>query len=264
MRIATWNIERLKHKDKLAEIIRFSNVLEADIFVLTETDEQVQLNYPYRYQTPKLSESPLAHQLSAAYKATENRVSIFSNYPCVRQHETCDKYTAICVELATPIGNLLVYGTIIGINGNRHPSFKNDIVRQCEDFKKLASIGSLCICGDFNCTFSDNYYFTKYGRDTLEQIFVDTKINLLTRNQMECIDHIAISQDFIANGNITVAEWNFDKSLSDHKGTIADICFPRNSNMESFKDEYDALLLWDTLEFMKISAQLKKNIGHQS
>ena len=48
-------------------------------------------------------------------------------------------------------------------------------------------------------------------------------MNLLTRKQRECIDHIAISQDFIANGNITVAEWNFDKALSDHKGIIADI-----------------------------------------
>ena len=48
VRIATWNIERLKHKDKLSEIIRFSNTLDADIFVLTETDEQVQLDYPYR------------------------------------------------------------------------------------------------------------------------------------------------------------------------------------------------------------------------
>lgn len=258
MRIATWNIERLKHKTKLAEIIRFSNTLDADIFVLTETDEQVQLNYRYCYQTPKLLESPLTHRLSAIYKTTENRVSIFSNYPCVRQHETFDKYTSICVELATPIGNLLIYGTIIGINGNRHPSFKYDIVRQCEDFKKLSAAGNLCICGDFNCSFADNYYFTKYGRDTLEQVFLDNKISLLTRDQPECIDHIAVSQNFITNGNITVAEWNFDKSLSDHKGTIADICFPRDSNMESFKDEYDALLLWNTLEFMRICVQLKK------
>lgn len=223
VRIATWNIERLKYKIKLAEIIRFSNILDADIFVLTETDEQVQLDHRYCYQTTKLVEVPSTYLLPAMYKSTENRVSIFSNYPCIRQHETYDKYTAICVELATPMGNLLVYGTIIGINGNRHPSFKSDIVRQCEDFKRLAAIGSLCICGDFNCTFADNYYFTKYGRDALEQIFLDSKMNLLTRNQRECIDHIAISQDFIGNGNITVAEWNCGKSLSDHKGTLVDI-----------------------------------------
>ena len=258
VRIATWNIERLKHKDKLAEIIRFSNALDVDIFVLTETDEQVQLDYPYRYQTPRLTDAPLTYQLPVTYKPTENRVSIFSNYPCIRQHETYDRYTSICVEFTTPIGNLLVYGTIIGINGNRHPSFKNDIARQCDDFKKLVTVGNLCICGDFNCTFADNYYFTKHGRDTLEHMFLDNKINLLTRNQLECIDHIAISQDFIANGNITVAEWNFDKSLSDHKGTLVDICFPRENKMESFKDEYDALLLWNTLEFMRISVQLKK------
>ena len=35
------------------------------------------------------------------YIATENRVSIYTNYQCVRQHKTCDEYTALCVELET-------------------------------------------------------------------------------------------------------------------------------------------------------------------
>ena len=34
----------------------------------------------------------------------------------------------------------------------------------------------------------------------------------------ECIDHIAVSTEFVGNSIIHVEEWNLDKSLSDHKG----------------------------------------------
>ena len=36
-------------------------------------------------------------------------------------------------ELKTEKGNLLVYGTIIGTLGNRHPSFMEQLHRQCDD-----------------------------------------------------------------------------------------------------------------------------------
>ncbi len=46
MKIATWNVERLKHSSKLEEIISKIEELEADILVLTETDSRIKLkNY---------------------------------------------------------------------------------------------------------------------------------------------------------------------------------------------------------------------------
>ena len=38
MRIATWNVERLKYKTALAEMKRSIGNVDADILVLTETD----------------------------------------------------------------------------------------------------------------------------------------------------------------------------------------------------------------------------------
>ena len=163
---------------------------------------------------------------ASVYAATENRVSIYTNYPCVKQYDTYDKYTALCVELDTDIGSLLVYGTIIGVIGNRDESFKQDLLLQTKDYEHLAKIGSICICGDFNCSFSDNYYFTNFGREKLSASFAYNNISLLTGNQPECIDHIAVSQDFINVATVNVSEWNLDKALSDHKGTVAEICFP--------------------------------------
>lgn len=41
MKIATWNIERLKHRRELANIMRSCEEAQADILVLTEADVQV-------------------------------------------------------------------------------------------------------------------------------------------------------------------------------------------------------------------------------
>lgn len=110
MKIAAWNIERLKHRRELDKILSICEQIQADILVLTETDKQIRPNYQYEFHTqPPVEVSP------QYYKSTENRVSVFTNYKCIRQHLTYDKYTSLCVELETEKGNLLVYGTILGV-----------------------------------------------------------------------------------------------------------------------------------------------------
>lgn len=235
MKIATWNVERLKHRSSLNRILTVIENVQADILVLTETDERIKPNYRYGFYTPKLCYTTSDYHMRGKYKdyavaefykPTENCVSIYSNYPCVQQYETYDKYTALCVELETPAGTLMVYGTIIGILGNRDESFKQDLLLQIKDYERLSKAGNICISGDFNCSFADNYYFTNFGRNTLSASFFDNDIYLLTENQLECIDHIAISKNFIDNSKINISEWNLDKSLSDHKGIVTEICFP--------------------------------------
>jgi len=44
MRIATWNVERLKHKSSLEEMRRLCEDSQADILVLTETDARLHPN----------------------------------------------------------------------------------------------------------------------------------------------------------------------------------------------------------------------------
>lgn len=215
LRIATWNVERLKHKKDLEKIKNICNELNADIFVLTETDEQINLNHKNFFQTEKLQDANF-------YKETENRVTIFTNYDAVKCYSTFNEFTSVCVEFETELGNLLVYGTIIGIYGNRNENFKQDLLKQIEDFKIL-SAKNICIVGDFNCSFTDNYYFANFGRNTLLKTFSDLKIELLTKNCVECIDHIAISKKFLSDKKYNFTEWNIEKNLSDHKGIFVDI-----------------------------------------
>ncbi len=216
MRIATWNIERLKHKAKLDEILSACNSIGADILVLTETDSSVHPDYPYSFHTAGLSGNIL-------YNPTENRVSIFTRYPGIRVLLTYDEFTSLCVELETDRGYLRVYGTIIGVYGNRHAEFKSSLYNQIEDIDRLAADGhNICIAGDYNLSFSDNFYFTSEGRSTLTDCFSRHSIRLLTENQPSTIDHIAVSSDFLGNGTVKVEEWNTGFALSDHKGVMVE------------------------------------------
>ena len=79
------------------------------------------------------------------------------------------------------------------------------------------------ICGDFNCSFADNYYYTKHGRDSLLASLSNNGLSLLTKEQSECIDHIAITSECVGDAVINVEEWNEDKRLSDHKGIAVSI-----------------------------------------
>ena len=216
MRIATWNVERLRHRASLDEMRGLCESLQADILVLTETDSRLLPEYHCAAHTPLLYE-----QQPDYYKPTENRVSVFTNYKCVSRYSTYDERTAICVELKTEYGNMLVYGTIMGIYGNRHPNFKSDLASQIADFKRLSAVGKpLCVLGDYNLSFSDNYYFTTHGRDSLLNVFKETNLQILTRNVPESIDHIAINEDVVRGREIAIQEWNKDKRLSDHKGIM--------------------------------------------
>jgi hypothetical protein len=55
MKIANWNIERLKNQSKIIEISQILNEIDADILVLTETDSRIKLdNYKYNISTANL------------------------------------------------------------------------------------------------------------------------------------------------------------------------------------------------------------------
>lgn len=219
MKIATWNVERLKHFREIDKIHTHLSDVNADILVLTETDTRIFTGFKYQFHT-----LPLLELQPNFYQKTERRVSLYTHYRCVQQMDTYDNHTAICLELETELGNLLVYGTIMGILGNREKSFQTDLLKQMEDIGKLSADGKdICVIGDYNLTFSDYYYYTKFGRELVEDIFKDCRIRILTRNSSECIDHISISESFISDKGIAIYEWNQDKKLSDHKGIVIEI-----------------------------------------
>lgn len=219
MKIATWNIERMAHSP--AQIQLACERVQADILVLTESDDRVCPEYEHCFHTPTPPDLEGTRFGTIRYAPTEHHVSIFTNYKPVRQHSTTDEYTSLCVELETERGDLLVYGTIIGTH-DVTTTFPQDLKKQLPDFERLTADGSrLCVCGDFNCFFTSRCWPSRAIRDALLQTFSQTHMELLTKEQRECIDHIAISKQFLGSDAVHIEEWNLDRKLSDHKGIAA-------------------------------------------
>ena len=218
MKIATWNIDRLQSKKNVIQIAEFIRKIDADILVLTEYNSILELPfYDYKITTEQLPESPYH------YKETERRVAIFSKFPIKKRFKTYDSQTSCCVELETDFGNLIIYGTVVGIIGNTDPNFKTDLIKQTEDIITISKLGNFCYAGDLNISFSDNYYFTKFGRETLVECFKTDQLINVTESLSENIDHIVLTEGFANRFTYEISEWNGDKKLSDHKGVCLNL-----------------------------------------
>lgn len=216
MKIATWNVERPSESSKVrnTKIVEALKEVDADILILTETNSLIHPGEEYSsFATTSLQLLDEPH-----YENGENRTTIWSKYPVNRYMKTYDSFTSICVGIRTPLGELNVYGTIIGIYGNRNESFNVDLEMQIADWRRISEMENICVAGDFNISFADNYYYTKLGRQKINDCFQELKIDNLTRQIPENIDHIAISESFVKQRKPVPSFWNEDKKLSDHIG----------------------------------------------
>lgn len=157
------------------------------------------------------------------YKDGERRASIYLKFSLIRHLDTFRKDTSICVQFETPFGDLSLYGTIIGIYGNRRKNFTEDLDQQLVDFDKIAKSSNFCIAGDLNMSFSDNYYYTKEGRQKLNSSIERLSLVNMTANIPQNIDHIIMTRTFVGERNINIEIWNLDKTLSDHIGVAVEI-----------------------------------------
>ena len=214
MKILTWNVKRLEKKENekiLAKLCEFG----ADIIVLTETSSILNLGENYNcVSTETLTEN----YDNVNYKVGENRTSIWTKYKFVNHFQTFDNYTSICSEIETEFGILKVYGTIIGIFGGIGKRFESDLIGQLKDFENFEAEKSNCIIGDLNVFFSDYAYPSHYARNILNETFEKLKMENLTKEITENVDHIIISKEFIKNKITEIEIWNLEKTLSDHIG----------------------------------------------
>lgn len=214
MKIATWNLQRLD-KNKTQQILSKLAEIDADIFVLTETNTCIQLD---NYSCIATDLLPTDFD-GIKYKGGENRVSILTKYNATTRHQTFDSFTTVCTDIETPFGLLTVYGTIIGVFANRQPRFDNDLKGQLSDFKKIFPGRQICIAGDFNTMFADYVYPSHNARDTLNDTFKHFGLINKTAVIADNVDHIVLSDTFIKNKKVQIDEpWNKDKKLSDHIG----------------------------------------------
>ena len=218
MKIATWNIKRpTTATKKNVAIVECLKEINPDILILTETNKCIDLGDEYQVlHTSKPVED--------FYQEGERRTSIYTKYTSTGQLETFRDDTSLCISLQTPFGDLAVYGTVIGVYGNGK-GFIKDLDQQLADFKRIAKSNSLCIAGDLNISFADNYYFTNEGREKLNSSFEENNLINLTRDIPNNIDHIILTRTFVGEKTISIKQFNYpaDKKLSDHFGVYITI-----------------------------------------
>jgi hypothetical protein len=213
MKIATWNLKRLE-MSKNEQILDTLADINADILVLTETSSKIQLD---NYNC--ISTKPLPSNFdNIKYESGENRVSIWTKFKTITQHNTFDSYTTVCTDIETPFGVLTVYGAIIGVFANRQPRFDNDLKGQLMDFEKIFPSRQICLTGDLNVTFSGRPWPSIMARQILVDTFKKFNLTNTTANIIDTVDHIVLSNDFLENKHLDIQTWNEDKKLSDHVG----------------------------------------------
>lgn len=218
MKIATWNIARPHGRTKrLMPIVKQIKAIDADILVLTETMNDLPVE-GYK------SEHSLAPE-EDYFKPNEVRVSIYSRYPLIKQINSWNERSSLCWTVMTPLGELAVYGTIIGNNGLRRNDYLPSLKAQLDDIKRISNDYPVCYVGDYNISL-DSYYTNDKYRTILIDALHDMQVENYTFGITNLIDHIAISKDFVGTRRWESEVWNAPPDLklySDHVGVVLKI-----------------------------------------
>ena len=189
------------------------NQIDPDIIILTETNSIIDFGEKYFSVSttllPKLVDK-------YTYKPGENRVTIFSKFPFIRQIQTADSYTSVCAETMTPFGQLIIYGTIIGYLGGLLEPFESDLKKQTLDLTQIAKKGNICFCGDLNIAFSGRAYPNKPIVKNVSDLFDKLALTNLTKDFNDSAIHAVVSNSFLNNKQFKADRIRFDKKFTDH------------------------------------------------
>ncbi|PPK93944.1 uncharacterized protein DUF2132 [Nonlabens xylanidelens] len=218
MKILSWNVNRhdgdLEHQSNAT---RKELILEhdADIVILTNTRLKFHLGDSYKriYTT----EMPQRHD-GIAYKAGENRVAIFTKFSFKNKVKTYDDYSSVCQMLETPLGNLNVYGTIIGAQKDL---FESDFVEQKDDLERIQ--GAICYVGDFNMSFVEPFLPSEDKVKDMNSFIEEQKMAVLTADFENLKNHVAVSKSFLKGNTTQVELFEVPKEISEEEIIVVEI-----------------------------------------
>lgn len=250
IRIATWNVERPKDRPsrRTENLLEKIKAIGADIWILTETHEVIipEAGFEHR-SSPTIRSAPINHE------AGEHKVTIWSRWPITEIYEPSTEHRAVCITIDSPIGRLIVYGTVMPYHAARWPygTHRNwdahyaAIATQGADWRRLKGkfpASGLCVAGDFNQNRTGGYrYGTKWGRSLLNFALNENSLDCVTQidhpaasrlGEQErqiatrSIDHICLSQKWV--GLVSeIGVWSGvtddGQYLSDHSGVYVDL-----------------------------------------
>jgi hypothetical protein len=239
-RIATWNLERPAKYGYTKNAIRLEKIYEidADIWVLTETNSAIDLS-DRGYKA--IASPPIENY----HKKGENLATIWTRLPIARQIETFDSTAAVCGEVESPFGPILVYGTVIpyaddkGEDGNskRWEEHRKSLLLHHQDWLRIRReyLDRLfCIAGDINLSLDGSgWYENARSIEILNNALEDLEMVCVTKDNYQktkglsrsTIDHIFLPKSLSDRAMVEVWEGTDPRGekMSDHNGILVDL-----------------------------------------
>jgi len=171
MRLGTWNVEYARGIERNRRRLEEMHRRDADVWVLTETHDDLQLGTPYA--AARSAQRPLK-QPGARW------VTVWSRLPIVETLPVVDPLRMVAVRLLAPPGDIVVVGTVLPWHSDRGDALTDPAPRNWEEHhRKIPRQGAqwarfradypradLCVMGDFN-TGINGGYGTRRGRALL-------------------------------------------------------------------------------------------------
>lgn len=234
LRIGTWNVEyaNLANNPRRVEIMHAAN---ADIWVLTETRDELNLGSAYTgiSSIPRERGGPTARW-----------VTIWSRFPMLSSVEVRDTSRTVAAIFDTPLGPLLVYGTVMPWKSDRDPTDTIDwakhhriVPEQAAEWVRLGlrhPEAAVCIAGDLNMNLGGRqYYGTNEGRRLLQDGMARAGLTCVTRTEAvpaglldnPHIDHVLLPNSWAERVRVVDA-WPGTIGgvrLSDHSGIVVEV-----------------------------------------
>ena len=232
--IGTWNVEYAAGAAKNAARLARLLAEDADIWVLTETHDELDLSATHRAVS--------THQRPTG-RAGARWCTIWSRWPLEEVLEVEDPVrTAACV-VSSPLGRVLVYATVLPWHTDPGPDAQAPARNWHEQYRVTPLQGAewaalrtrfpdaaLVVAGDLNMNLGGRHYYgTRLGRQLLEAAMEGANLRCATRTELVAdgllghppIDHVLVPVGWQTR---VVSAWEGRDAagirLSDHSGLV--------------------------------------------
>lgn len=239
IRIGTWNVEYAAGADKNARRLARLRAESADLWVLTETHDDLDLSHS-DYVAISTHQRPTG-------RAGGRWATIWSRWPVLQGIDVDDPVRTVAALLDSPVGRLAVYGTVVpwhsdpgpGDGPARNWSEQDRVLPlQIDDWRAIrAQFGDLplVVAGDLNMNLGGKHYYgTARGRKALRQGLAELELACATEYDRlpigalrhSPIDHVVVPEAWLPRTRVVAAWEGRDAAgprLSDHSGLVVEV-----------------------------------------
>ncbi len=232
VKIATWNVAYGVSPTRNARISQTMADVDADVWVLTETHDMLRPPSGGNWECVTSEQRPR----QAKQVVHDSRwVAIWSRLPVLeRLSPAYDPKRTAAAVVETPIGKLLVFGTVLPWYQDVGRTVKDEFAKQATDWHKLSSSRGdipVCVAGDYNVNLGGpHYYGSRESQDAVEATMTLNKMSVLTNfertgaaqlGSFGLIDHISVSNKLARHSNrpqVWQRQNGRGEPMSDHCG----------------------------------------------